>query len=44
MCVLDNVNVLGDYLNLDVLALHFIMKRQEIDGVPAGSPRLEMGK
>ena len=31
-------------LDLEVVALHFIMQRQEVEGLPAGSPHLEVGK
>ena len=31
-------------LDLKVVALHLVMKRQEVKGVPAGTPRLEVCK
>ena len=40
--VLEHVNVLGVSLDLEVVALHFVMQRQEVEGVPAGAPRLEV--
>ena len=44
--VLEHVDILGDALDLDldleVVALHFVMQRQEFEGVPAGAPRLEV--
>ena len=40
--VLKHINILGDALDLEVIALHFIMQRQEVEGVPACEPRLEM--
>ena len=42
--VLEHVYLIGDALNLKVVALHFIMQRQEVEGVPAGAPHLEVGK
>ena len=41
--VLEHVYVLGDALNLELVALHFIMQRQEVEGVPDSAPRLEVG-
>ena len=42
--ILEHVYVLGDALNHEVVALHFVMQRQEVEGVPVGAPRLEVGK
>ena len=28
--ILEHVNLLGDSLNLEVVALHFVMQRQEV--------------
>ena len=42
--VLEHINILRDALKLEVLALHFIMQRQEVKGVPAGAPRLQVCK
>ena len=42
MDVLEHIDILRDSLDLEVIALHFIMKRQEVEGVPALSPRLEV--
>ena len=42
--VLDNIDIFGESLDLGVVALHFIMQRQEFKGVPAGAPRLEVCK
>ena len=44
MRVLKHFYVIGDALDLKVVALHFIMQNQEVKGVPAGAPRLEVGK
>ena len=44
MCVLEHVNVLEDALDLEVVALYFIMQHQEVEGVPAGTPCLEACK
>ena len=40
--ILDHVDILGDSLDLEVVALHFVMQRQEVEGVPAGATRLEV--
>ena len=40
--VLEHVNVLGDSLNLEVVALHFVMQHQEVKGVPDDAPHLEV--
>ena len=42
--ILEHVYVLGDSLNLEVITLHFFMQRLEVEGMPAGAPRLEVGK
>ena len=44
MGVLEHINILGDVLDLEVIALHFIMQLQEVEGVLARAPRLDMGK
>ena len=44
MRVLEHIDILGDALDLEVVALHFVMQRQEIDGVPASAPRLKVCK
>ena len=44
LSVLEQVDVLGDSLDLDVVALHFVLQRQEVEGVPTGAPRLEVRK
>ena len=44
MCVLEHVNVLGDALDFEVVALHFIMQHQLVEGVLAGSPCFEVVK
>ena len=40
---LEHVYVLGDSLDLKVVALHFVMHRQEVKGVPDSAPHLEVG-
>ena len=42
LCILDHINILGDPLYLEMIALHFIMQSKEVKGVPAGAPCLEM--
>ena len=42
--VLEHVYVLGDALDLQMIALHFIMQRKEVQGVSDGAPRLEVGQ
>ena len=37
---LEHVNVLGDALDLQMIALHFIMQCKEVKGVLAGAPCL----
>ena len=36
------INILGDALHLKMIALHLVVQRQEVEGVPAGAPCLEM--
>ena len=40
--ILEHIDILGYSLDLEVVALHLVMQRQEFKGVPAGSPRLEL--
>ena len=42
MGILEHINILGDSLDLEVIALNFIMQRQEVEGVPARASHLEM--
>ena len=42
LCVLEHINIIGDALNLEVIALHFIIKSQEVEGIPSCAPFLEM--
>ena len=42
--VLEHIDIIGDALDIEALALHFVMQLQEVEGVPAGSPRLEVCK
>ena len=39
--VLEHVYVLGDSLDLEMVALHFVIQL-EVEGVPAGAPCLEV--
>ena len=32
--VLEHIDILGDALELEVVALHFVMQRQEFEGIP----------
>ena len=41
--VLEHVYVLGDVLDLEVVALNLIMERQEVEGVLAIATHLEVG-
>ena len=36
--VLEHINILGDYLELKVIAMHFIMQKQEVKGLPDRAP------
>ena len=36
--VLEHNNILGDALNLKMVALHLVVQRQEVEGVLAGAP------
>ena len=42
--VLENIYILGEYLDLELIALHFGMQRQKFEGMPAHAPRLEARK
>ena len=42
MGVLENIDIVGDSLDLEVIALHFVIQRQEAEGVPARAPHLEV--
>ena len=42
--ILEHINIIGDALNLKVVSLHFFMQRQEVEGVPAGAPCLQVCK
>ena len=44
LCILEHIYILGDPLYFDVIALHFIMQCQEVEGVATIAPRLEVGK
>ena len=36
--VFEHIIILGDALNLKVVALHLVVQRQEVEGVHAGAP------
>ena len=40
--VLENINILRDALNLKVVALQFVMQRQDAEGIPAGATYLQV--
>ena len=40
--VLEHINILGDDLNLKMVALHLVVQRQEVEGVPAGAPYFQV--
>ena len=42
--VLENIYILGDVLNLEVIALHFVVQSQKFEGVTARAPRLDLRK
>ena len=42
--VLEHMNILGDALDLQMIALHFVMQRKEVKGMPAGAPCLEVSQ
>ena len=42
--VLKHINTLGDALDLQMIALHFVMQREEVKGVSAGAPCLKVSK
>ena len=42
MGVLEHINILGDALNLKVVTLHLVVQLQEVKGVPAGAPCLQV--
>ena len=42
--VLENINILGDALDLQMIALHFVMQRKEVKGVPDGAPCLKVSQ
>ena len=44
LCVLEHIDILEDDLDLEVVALHFVMQRQEVEGITAGAPHLEVCK
>ena len=42
--ILDNIYILGDSLDLELIALYFVVQRQKVEGVTARAPRLEVRK
>ena len=36
----EHINILRDALNLKMVALHLVVQRKEVEGVPAGAPCL----
>ena len=42
--VLEHIYILGDVLDLEVIALHFVVQRQKVEGGTSRVPRLEMRK
>ena len=40
--ILKHIYILGDALELEVIALHFVVQRQKVEGVTARAPRLEV--
>ena len=44
MCILEHINILRDPLYFEVIALHFIMQSQEVEGMVTCSPRLDVGE
>ena len=44
MGVLKHVYVLGDALDLELIALYLVVQRHKVEGVKARAPRLEVRK
>ena len=42
--VLEHINILRDAIDLQMIALHFVMQRKEVKGVPDGTPCLKLSK
>ena len=42
LCILDHINILGNTLYFEVIALHFIMQHKEVEGVATCEPLLEV--
>ena len=42
--VLKHIYILGDALDLEVIALHFVVHRENVEGVTARAPCLEVRK
>ena len=40
LCILEHINILGNPLYFEAIALHFIMQRQEVEGMATCAPRL----
>ena len=44
LCILEHINILGDPLYFETIALNLIMKRQEVEGMANCAPHLDLGK
>ena len=44
LCILKHINILGDLLYFEVIALDFIMQHQEVEGMATCAPHLEVVK
>ena len=42
LCILEHINILGDPLYFEVISLHFIIQRQEVERMATCAPRLEV--
>ena len=42
MCILENINILRNLLYFKVIALHFIMQRQEFEGMATCAHRFKV--
>ena len=42
--VLEHIDILRDALDLEMVALHFVVQRQKSEGVTARTPRLKVIK
>ena len=44
LCILENINILGDPLYFGVVALHFVLQNQKVEIIKTCAPLLEVGK